>query len=128
MQSEGLSFVGCRVDKSDLYVARISYPAPLQFPVFLIEALGPCDGLLVNAVRVGNSENLLAVDTVPAALFEQPPIVPLIFPSLTPDVQLVVQFQNEADEPALFVLWLGSEMAIRLKFQQLLAQKAAKRS
>jgi hypothetical protein len=124
MSDKGVTFVGCRVAKSDLfYVARIRFPAFLRGPVFLIETLSPCGELFVNAVRIGNGENLLAAAAVPAAVFEQPPIVPLTLPAMGPDVELSMQFRNDADEPACFLLWLGSEMGIRVKYQQLVAAR-----
>jgi len=125
MSSEGVTFVGCRV--VHLETARLRYPATLDRPVFLIETLEGCDELLLTSLRIGNGDNQLAVDAVPAALFEQPPAGPLYLPALVPGVELVLEFANPAAAPASFLVWLGTRTGIARKYAELLNQKGAAR-
>jgi hypothetical protein len=122
----GVSFIGCRVEVLDH--AEMMHPAALPSPVFMIEPLGPCDGLLVTSVRVGNGDNLLAVVEVPAALFEEPPAAVLNFPPLHAGVQLRLEFANRAKEPASFLVWLGSQQGINAKWQRLQDGRVARKA
>lgn len=121
----GVVFYGCRVEV--LNTLRLTYPAALPRPVFLIETLGPCDGLLVTSLRIGHSENQLAVIEVPAAVFEQPPRCVIDLPPLLPGNQLILEFANRSKEPASFLVWLGTHEGIAAKYERLLAAKVAAR-
>lgn len=121
-----VTFVGCRVVVLDH--AEVTHPSPLSAPVFMIEPLGPCDGLLVTSVRVGTSDDLLAVPEVPAAVFEEPPPVVLCFPRMDPGVALRLEFANRASEPACFLIWLGSQEGISLKHERRELERAKRRA